>query len=141
MCTYIHRMSVFNHFGSSLWCYLHPPLFALPRSHQCTMDSGRNKRFRSTVHKVDESRLFTNLAMHHADCEGQTSWAWGGSHFGKPNKACGADHGLLAKSSPILKHLITEAENGFPDARGVSRVLQSMHMRHGIFNGYDLLPG
>ena len=100
------------------------------------MDSGRNKRFRSTVHKVDEKRLFNNLA---ALVAGPVDWAWDGSHFGKPNKNCGADHGQLAKSSPILTHLITEAANGFPDARGVSRVLQSMHVRHGIFNGLALL--
>ena len=100
------------------------------------MDSGRNKRFRSTVHKVDEHRLFYNLSKIAGT---EVPWAWDGSHFGKPNKACGPDHGLLALSVPLLNHLITEASNGFPDARGVSRVLQSLHLRHSIFDGSDLI--
>ena len=94
------------------------------------------KRFRSVVHKVKESRLYENLkAVHLADPN--PAYKWDGSFCGKgkgPN-----EHAILTEAVPVLAQFVIEASNGFPDGRGMRRVLIALHAKFKIFDNSKIL--
>ena len=64
------------------------------------------KRFRSVVHKVNESRLYENLKTVYMN-DSNPTYKWDGSHYGKgrgPN-----EDAVLADSEPVLKEFVIEA--------------------------------
>ena len=76
------------------------------------------RRFRSRTMKINPARLSSNLKQLY-DQNPKPGFLWNGSHYGNTRRGGGPDRSALAIAADFLKHLVTEAPNGYPCSRGV----------------------